>query len=107
MHVVFRPARARSPRRNSRRLRESPKAPIGNWGHIKTHPPSNGIGSRQGSCVRVFIGCVVPSAESVLSWATAVANDWQLVAIVWHVALAGLLISYARGWRPSQRLIGV
>ena len=49
----------------------------------------------------------MPASEGILSWATAVANDWQLLAIGWHIALAALLIAFASGWRPSARLLGL
>jgi len=46
----------------------------------------------------------VPTSEIILSWATAVANDWQWLAIAWHVALAALLpVVIAR--RVSRRLL--
>jgi hypothetical protein len=32
----------------------------------------------------------VPTSEVILSWATAVANEWRWLAIAWHVALAAL-----------------
>lgn len=49
----------------------------------------------------------MPTADSVLSWATAVANDWRWLAMAWHVALAALLMAVAVTVRLSQRLIGV
>ena len=48
----------------------------------------------------------MPTAESILAWATAVANDWRWLAVLWHVALAGSLIALVGGWRPSTRLAG-
>lgn len=49
----------------------------------------------------------MPTAETILSWATTVANDWRGLAIAWHVALAALLLAFARGWRPSPRVVAV
>ena len=48
----------------------------------------------------------MPTAESILSWATAVANDWRWLAALWHVALAASLIALVGGMRPSIRLAG-
>ena len=42
----------------------------------------------------------------ILSSATAIANEWQLVAIAWHVALVIALFAVALGWRPSARVAG-
>jgi len=49
----------------------------------------------------------VPTAESILTWATEVANDWRWLALVWHVALAALLISLVVRPQLSRRLVGV
>jgi hypothetical protein len=38
---------------------------------------------------------------------TAIANDWWILAIGWHVALAALVISLIAGWRPPNRLFGL
>jgi hypothetical protein len=48
---------------------------------------------------------VVPTAETILSWATVVANDWRWLAILWHLGLAAALVCLATN-RPSRRLIG-
>jgi hypothetical protein len=45
----------------------------------------------------------VPTSEVILSWATAVANEWRWLAIAWHVALATLLIAVIA--RVSRRLL--
>lgn len=50
-------------------------------------------------------GWIVPTAESILSWATAVSNDWRWLAISWHVAFGALLIALVSGKRPSARLL--
>ena len=47
----------------------------------------------------------MPSAEIIHSWATAVANDWRWLAVLWHVALGASLIVFVTGWRPSARLV--
>ena len=51
-------------------------------------------------------GVSVPTAESILAWATVVANDWRWLAILWHVALAALLIGFVTRVRLSTRLVG-
>ena len=48
----------------------------------------------------------MPSAETILSWATGVANDWRWLAISWHVALAALLIAVSRS-RVSERVLAL
>ena len=49
----------------------------------------------------------MPTADRILSWATAVANDWQWLAIAWHVALAMLLLAVLAGQRLSNRVLGL
>jgi hypothetical protein len=48
----------------------------------------------------------VPTADSILLWAAAVANEWRWLAVSWHVALGALLIATSR-FRVSQRLLGL
>jgi hypothetical protein len=48
----------------------------------------------------------VPAAENIHSWATAAANDWRWLAVLWHVALGASLIVVVTGLRPSARLVG-
>jgi len=47
----------------------------------------------------------VPSAEQILSSLSAIANGAGAVAIAWHVAIAGLGLLVARGWRPSCKAL--
>ena len=63
---------------------------------------ANGVGR-----IRAFgwRGCVVPTAETVLSWATGVANEWRWLAFAWHIALAAFFVAVSRS-RVSQRLLG-
>jgi hypothetical protein len=49
----------------------------------------------------------MPSSEAILSGLTQIANDWQQLALVWHVWLAALLVALLAGWRPSNRIAGV
>ena len=49
----------------------------------------------------------MPTADRILSWALAVANDWRWLAIAWHFALAAVLIACATRRRLSPRLLGL
>lgn len=46
----------------------------------------------------------MPTTEAVLAGLASIANDYVIVAIIWHVLLAGLVIALFAGWRPSQRI---
>lgn len=98
-------ARARS-RRNPQQPCEYPRVdPSG----LVRPPKSAAIRADASGRIHAFRveWCVVPAAESILSWATAVANDWRWVAVGWHIALvAGFLIALVSRSRPSQRLVG-
>jgi hypothetical protein len=48
----------------------------------------------------------MPSSEAILNGLTAIANDWQELALVWHVWLATLIVALLAGWRPSNRIGG-
>jgi hypothetical protein len=50
---------------------------------------------------------MMPSSRQILEGLTAIANDWQALAIVWHTLLGALLLALVLGWRPSKRLAGV
>jgi hypothetical protein len=50
--------------------------------------------------------CVVATVESILSWATAVANDWRVLAMWWHIAFTALVIALVSGFHPTRRLLG-
>jgi hypothetical protein len=47
----------------------------------------------------------MPTPESILSWATSVANEWRWLAIFWHVALAVALLTGLTWSRMSQRSV--
>jgi hypothetical protein len=49
----------------------------------------------------------MPPAEAVLNTASMLANEWRLLAIVWHVLLAALLIAACIGRVRSSRTVGV
>ncbi len=46
----------------------------------------------------------MPTSEQILLGLTAVANDWVVVSVAWHVAIAVALVAILAGWRPSRRL---
>ncbi len=48
----------------------------------------------------------MPSAETILTGLTAIANEWRWLAILWHVFLGALLVTLFAGWRPSSRVMG-
>src|SRR5688572_6837709 len=48
----------------------------------------------------------MPSAETVLSASSMLASEWRLLAIVWHLLLAALLVATLRGNLTSSRVAG-
>jgi hypothetical protein len=48
----------------------------------------------------------MPSAETILTGLTTIANDWRWLAAAWHVLLAAQLLAFAAGRRPSVRTVG-
>jgi hypothetical protein len=48
----------------------------------------------------------MPTASVILEQLTALANEWRVAAIAWHVVLGAGVFAFVFGWRPSQRLIG-
>ena len=49
----------------------------------------------------------MPTPEQILAGLHQIANQWQLLAVFWHLYFAVLLISFALGWRPSKRVVGI
>ena len=47
----------------------------------------------------------MPAADSILSWATSVANEWRWLAITWHLALGVTLIACLNRSRFTERLV--
>ena len=45
----------------------------------------------------------MPSTETILVDLTALANQWQPLAIGWHVVTGALILAMIAGWRPSNR----
>ena len=48
----------------------------------------------------------MPSAETILHGAAAIANGWRTLAIGSHALLGTLVLALAIGWRPSNRSAG-
>ena len=50
----------------------------------------------------------MPTPDSILSWATLVANEWRWLAISWHLALGIMLVAAALSRsRVSQRFVAL
>jgi hypothetical protein len=49
----------------------------------------------------------MPSSQMILENLTTVANQWQAVAIAWHVLLGVFLVALVSGWRPQKYLAGI
>jgi hypothetical protein len=48
----------------------------------------------------------MPSAETILNGAAAIANGWRTLAIGSHALLGTLVLALVIGWRPSNRVAG-
>jgi hypothetical protein len=46
----------------------------------------------------------MPSSEAILGSLTTIANEWRMLAIVWHMALGASIVALIAGWRPSNRV---
>ena len=49
----------------------------------------------------------MPSSEEILNSLSTIANQWQLLAIVWHIYFGVLAAGLVFGLRPSRRTSGV
>jgi hypothetical protein len=49
----------------------------------------------------------MPTPEQILNGLRTIANQWQLLAVVWHVYFAVLAVGLVLGVRPSKRLVGI
>lgn len=49
----------------------------------------------------------MPSPEEILVGLRAIANDWRLLAALWHGYFAVLALVIVFGVRPSRRIVGV
>jgi hypothetical protein len=49
----------------------------------------------------------MPTPEQILNGLRTIANQWQILAVVWHVYFAVLAVGFVLGVRPSKRLGGI
>jgi hypothetical protein len=49
----------------------------------------------------------MPTPEEILAGLSTIANDWRLLAILWHGYFAVLILGLAAGLRLKERLFGV
>ena len=49
----------------------------------------------------------MPSSEEIYEGLTAIANEWRLLAVAWHLGLAAVALAVSSGWRPSKRLFAL
>jgi hypothetical protein len=49
----------------------------------------------------------MPTPEQILNSLRTIANQWQTLAVVWHVYFAVLAVGLVLGVRPSKRLGGI
>jgi hypothetical protein len=47
----------------------------------------------------------MPSSEAILGSLTTIANEWRMLAIVWHIGLGASVVALLAGWRPSNRIV--
>lgn len=50
---------------------------------------------------------VMPTPEQILINLSTIANNWQVLSIIWHVYFSGFALSLLWGWRPSKRFAGI
>jgi hypothetical protein len=46
----------------------------------------------------------MPNSEQILNGLSTIANQWQILAIAWHIYFAALAGGLALGFRPSKRI---
>lgn len=49
----------------------------------------------------------MPTPEQILSGLHTITNQWQFIAIFWHIYFAVIAIGLLRGRRPSKRIGGI
>ena len=49
----------------------------------------------------------MPLPKQILEGLATISNDWQTLAIVWHLLTGAFLGAILLGWRPQKRLAGV
>src|SRR6478736_4130731 len=47
----------------------------------------------------------MPSSKLILESLTTIANEWRMLAIVWHIGLGSGVVAVIAGWRPSNRVV--
>jgi hypothetical protein len=52
-------------------------------------------------------GGFMPTPQEILSGLSTIANQWQILAIAWHIYFALLVGGLALGIRPSKRIAGI
>jgi hypothetical protein len=48
----------------------------------------------------------MPTSDAILAGLTAIANDWRLIAVAWHVGFGIGVLAVLSGWRSSNRVAG-
>ena len=49
----------------------------------------------------------MPSADVILAGATAIANEWRGIAVIWHLVLAFACAALTIGWQPPTRWLAL
>ena len=49
----------------------------------------------------------MPAPEQILDGLHQIANEWQSLAILWHLYFGALVVALALGQRPSKRISGI
>ncbi len=49
----------------------------------------------------------MPNPEEILALLERISNELIVVAGVFHVLILGIVIAFAKGWRPSKKIAGV
>src|SRR5262245_52054372 len=47
----------------------------------------------------------MPSSDAIIESLTMIANEWRMLAIVWHIGLGACAVALLAGWRPSNRVV--
>jgi hypothetical protein len=57
--------------------------------------------------MRLFDAAVMPTSEAILAGLTSIANEWRVIAVLWHGFVAALLLAIAVRPVLSNRLVGL
>ena len=49
----------------------------------------------------------MPTPEQILSGLSQISNDWQILAIIWHIYFLLIAAALISGYRPSKKLSGL